>query len=225
MLLSSPVVAGLLDSQMTGWGRTGAFVHTVCPVRARHTHTHTYTKAVCPAAIVSTGVSWMQVCVFVYVAQASQRQEWPDNDPCPWKLPSPPPPLPCPPSLFFTHALMCTSTSFILVSALLLHPPPPVLSFLSFKFWSSYTSFFFDLSCSSVCLPLILFYTIYLVSLVWNEVACMSTVDLLLCSEGKMSHRRSWREPRRKRDVENICHIRSLLFFLSSCCQPLICPH
>lgn len=103
-----------------------------------------------------------------------------------------------------THALMrsFTSTSFVLVSTFTIY--------------------------STIYLPLILFYAIYLVSLVYNEVACMSTVDLLLFSEGKMSHRRTWRELQRKRDVVNISYsICCLRSFLSSCCQPLIslCPH
>lgn len=140
-------------------------------------------------------------------------------------------------TLSFYSFLSCISVFHSCTNALLhlnilrscsyLYCPPVFLLSLIFKCWSFWPSLFFDLSCASIYLPLILFYAIYLVSLVYNEVACMSTVDLLLFSEGKMSHRRTRRELQRKRDVVNICHsICCLHSFLSSCCQPLIslCP-
>lgn len=94
-----------------------------------------------------------------------------------------------------------TLTSLILLSAFASPPPPFLLSIPP-----SLGPFTFLLQCLSsstpplhhlCCLSTSLFF-LHLSSFsthFWNEVACISTADLLLYFEGKMSHRGSKREP------------------------------
>lgn len=170
----------LLDSQMTGWGRTGVFVCR-CVFVSCKSLTHTYTEKVCPAATMSTRVSWIVVCMCcIGIGKKGMSHALESYSPL---LLFPVPHLcfslmqscaPSPQHPSFLRLLPLQFSSF--------------LSFLNFYLFIFFLSFFFDLSHTSIYLPLILFCITYLVSLVYNEVACMSTVDLLLFSESKMSH-------------------------------------
>lgn len=142
-LLSSTVVAGLLDSQMTGWGRAGVFVcRCVSVVDEADTHKSKGTQRhyVLQPSCLLEWAGWKCVRV-IWGSRSAEDKNEPDNNACPWKLTSPPL-LRSSPSLFVAHAHppSFSSTALILVAAFTTSPVSSNRSFVSY-FYFIFSSF------------------------------------------------------------------------------------